>query len=89
MELEPIFGAKRCSIRIAKTEVLEFTPKQGDIDAGRIRPEALTKYLDFLTEFLGGDAVNFELNRKVVTVSYGNILAVLKGSVLKEVAYHI
>ena len=86
VELIPIFGPKRCSIRLGKIKVEDFKPNQTDIDSGRFRREGIVKYFDFLTGWLG-DAINLVLNRKVITVRYQNILAVLQGKVLKEYAY--
>lgn len=86
LEIIPIFGPKRCSIRLGTIKVVEFKPNQTDIDSGRFRPEGIVNYFDFLTGWLG-DAINLVLNRKVITARYQNILAVLQGKVLSEYAY--
>lgn len=88
LEIFPIFGSKKFSLRLGEAKVLEFKPNQADIDSGRIKPEAITKYFDFLTQWLG-DAINLALNRKVLTLSYKNIQAVPQGKVLKPYSYFL
>ena len=75
-------------MRLGSVKVLEFKPNQKDIDEGRFNPEGFEKYFDFLTGWLG-DAINLVLNRRVMTASYKNILAVPKGRVLKPYAYFL
>jgi hypothetical protein len=86
VEVTPVFGKKRFSVRLASVKALSFDPQKADIQEGRIVPEALTKYLGFLTEWVG-DAINLELNRKVINLVFKDIRAVLKGKVLKDYSY--
>jgi len=84
----PIYGSKKCSLRIIDIQVLKFIPQQEDVTSGRFRPDGISRYFGFLTEWLG-DAINLELNRKVLTFSFKNILAVLKGKTIKDAAYYL
>lgn len=51
-------------------------------------PEAIQPYFGFLTDWLG-DAINLELNRKVISLTYKNILAVLTGKIIQNMDYYL
>lgn len=57
LEIEPIFGKVRNSIRISQIEVLDFQPNPVDIDEGMMVPEAIQPYFGFLVDWIG-DAIN-------------------------------
>ena len=88
VEIYPVFGKIRNSIRIGKIEVTDFQPHPSDIAAGRLIPDAIEPYFGFLTEWIG-DAINLELNRKTFSFTYKDILAVMAGKVTKDMDYYI
>lgn len=51
-------------------------------------PGALTQYFPELMEWVA-QAVNLELNKKVIGLAYKNIRAIIKGKVVNGVSYNV
>ncbi len=83
-----IFGPQLSNIRVQKISVLSFNPTQKDIEDGLIKPLELSQYFDELMDWVV-QAVNFELNRKVLGLRYENIKVIIKGKVINSRSYNL
>jgi len=68
--------------------VTNFDADLRDISLGLVIPGALAQNFPELMEWVG-QAVNLELNKKVIGLAYKNLRAVVKGKVVNGLSYNL
>lgn len=65
-----------------------FDADFSDVSKGLVLPGALAQNFPELMEWVA-QAVNLELNKKVIGLAYKNIRAIIKGKVVNGVSYNV